>query len=79
MTSIWSGVMVAPPLFAGQAGSLRHIEFTGLGRPLFADALPASYQIVSPGSEDNSRPIYNVQKTLQVTPHAIGATVNLAV
>jgi len=31
--------MVAPLLFAGQAGSLRHIEFTGLGRPLHAEAL----------------------------------------
>jgi hypothetical protein len=43
MTSIVSGAMAVPPLFAGQAGPLRHIEFTGLGRPLYAEALPVSY------------------------------------
>jgi len=79
MTSILSGVMVAPPLFAGPAGPLRHIEFTGLGRPLDAEALPVSYQVLAPGSAPSAPPIYNVQRTLQVTPHAIGATVNLAV
>jgi len=79
MTSILSGVTVAPPLFAGQAGPLRHVEFTGLGRPLYADALPASYRIVAAGSASSPLPVYNVQKTLPVTPHAIGATVNLAV
>ena len=50
MTSILTGVTVALPLFAGQAGPLRHIEFTGLGRPLYAGALPASYQVLAPGS-----------------------------
>ena len=79
MTSILSGVTVAPPLFAGQAGPLRHIEFTGLGRPLYAEALPASYQVLAAGSATSPPPIYNVQRTLQVTPHAIGATVDLAV
>ena len=79
MTSILTGVTVALPLFAGQAGPLRHIEFTGLGRPLYAGALPASYQVLAPGSATSAPPIYNVQRTLQVTPHAIGATVDLAV
>ena len=79
MTSILTGVMVVPPLFAGQAGPLRHVEFTGLGRPLYAEALPASYQVLAPGSAPSVPPIYNVQRTLQVTPHPIGATVDLAV
>jgi hypothetical protein len=79
MTSILSGAMAALPLFAGQAGPLQHIEFTGLGRPLYAEALPASYQVLVPGSATSASPIYNVQRTLQVTPHTIGTTVNLAV
>ena len=79
MTNILTGVMVVPPLFAGQAGPLRHIEFTGLGRPLYAEALPASSQVLAVGSASSPPLIYNIQRTLQVTPHVIGATVSLAV
>jgi hypothetical protein len=71
--------MVAPLLFAGQAGPLRHSEFTGLGRPLNAEALPASYQVWAAGPASSPLPIYNAQRTLPVTPHVIVATVNLTV
>jgi hypothetical protein len=39
MTSIWSGVMVAPPLFAGQAGPAHQVHRL---REASAEALPAS-------------------------------------
>ena len=71
--------MAAPLLFAGQAGPLWHIEFTGLERPLYAEALPASYQVWAAGSARSPPPIYNAQMTLPVTPHVIVATVNLTV
>jgi hypothetical protein len=78
MTSILSGAMAALPLFAGQAGPLQHIEFTGLGRPLYAEALPASYQVWA-ARPASPLPIYNAQRTLPVTPHVIVATVNITV
>jgi hypothetical protein len=78
-TSIPSGVTVAPPLFAGQAGPLRRVEFTGLGRPLYANALPASYQVLVAGAASRPPTTYTVQRTLQVATDAIGATVNRSV
>jgi hypothetical protein len=78
--SMLSGVTVALPLFGGQAAPLRRVEWTGLGRPLDANTLPASYQAwvagAVAGAASNPAATYTVQRTLRVATDAIGATVN---
>jgi hypothetical protein len=76
MITIPSMATEAPPLFAGQFGPLRRVEFTGLGRPLYANAFPASYQVLGAGAASSPPATYTVQRTLQVATAAIGATVN---
>ena len=64
------------PLFAGRFGPLWHVEFTGLGLPLAASALPTSLQVVVGPAVSNPPPTYSVHRTLQVAHPAIGGTVN---
>jgi hypothetical protein len=76
ITSIPSLATEAPPLFAGRAGPLRSVAFTGLGRPLYPGTLPASLQVVVGGAAHSLPPTYSGQGTLQVAPYAIGTTIN---
>jgi hypothetical protein len=68
-----------PPLFAGRAGPLWRVAFTGLGRPLAASHLPTSLQVAVRLAVSNAPPTYSVHRTLQVAPPTIGTAVNRSV
>jgi len=46
------------PLFAGRFGPLWHVEFTGLGLPLTASALPTSLKVVVSPAVSTPPPTY---------------------
>ena len=79
ITTIQSLATEVRPLFAGPAGPLWHVEFSGLGRPLAERDLPTSLQLAVSPSASSPPPTYSARRTLQVAHPAIGMTLNRSV